>query len=347
MKKLSVSRLALTYVGTFLGAGFVSGQELWQFFACFGPVGLLGFVLTAAIFFVINISLLRLVQKTGVEDAGKLLTCGGFRWFETVVRVLQYLFLFGVIVIMVAGAAALIRDLTGVPLIWASAGFSLLVLLTALLGLQGLVATFSVLVPLTTVCAVFLGVWILFHGGFSLQPAAGSVSRLLPNWWIAVLTYAAYNLFGIVSILTPFARLIPDKKTLNRGLLSGSGILILLAWSIIAGLLVRPDTGTAELPMVALAGLVHPAFETAYGILIGFGMFACALGTLVALTAQLELHWTKAKRLSLPLMAAVFVLSLAGFGNLVGLIYPVFGYASIPLFGCLLFNCRKARKVSS
>ena len=82
---------------------------------------------------------------------------------------------------MVAGAAALIRDLTGLPLVWASAIFSLLVLLTALLGLQGLVATFSVLVPLTTVCAVFLGLFVLFRGGFSLQPAVGSVSDMLPN----------------------------------------------------------------------------------------------------------------------------------------------------------------------
>ena len=347
MKKLSVSRLALTYTGTFLGAGFVSGQELWQFFACFGPVGLLGFVLTAAIFFYINWSLLRLVQKTGVEDAGKLLTCGGFRWFEIAVCILQYLFLFGVIVIMVAGAAALIRDLTGLPLVWASAIFSLLVLLTALLGLQGLVATFSVLVPLTTVCAVFLGLFVLFRGGFSLQPAVGSVSDLLPNWWVAVLTYAAYNLFGIVSILTPFAKLIPDGRTLNRGLLSGSGILILLAWSIVAALLARPETGASELPMVALAELVHPAFAAVYGILIGFGMFACALSTLVALLSQLELHWPKANRLTLPMMAAVFLLSLAGFGNLIGLIYPIFGYVSIPLFGCLLYNCKKHKNVSS
>ena len=32
MKKLSASQLALSYVGVFLGAGFVSGQDISQFF---------------------------------------------------------------------------------------------------------------------------------------------------------------------------------------------------------------------------------------------------------------------------------------------------------------------------
>ena len=29
-------------MGCFLGAGFVSGQELWQYFGCFGIQGILG-----------------------------------------------------------------------------------------------------------------------------------------------------------------------------------------------------------------------------------------------------------------------------------------------------------------
>ena len=52
MKQISARQLALSFTGMFLGAGFVSGQELWQFFACFGPMGLLGFLGTAALFVV-------------------------------------------------------------------------------------------------------------------------------------------------------------------------------------------------------------------------------------------------------------------------------------------------------
>ena len=54
MNTFSARKLAITYVGVFLGAGFVSGQELWQFFACFGPAGFAGFLFSSAIFFTIT-----------------------------------------------------------------------------------------------------------------------------------------------------------------------------------------------------------------------------------------------------------------------------------------------------
>ena len=44
-QKIGTLRLALTFAGCFLGAGYVSGQELWQYFGAFGARGLLGLVL--------------------------------------------------------------------------------------------------------------------------------------------------------------------------------------------------------------------------------------------------------------------------------------------------------------
>ena len=35
-RKESALRLGFTFAGCYLGAGYVSGQELWQFFGCFG-----------------------------------------------------------------------------------------------------------------------------------------------------------------------------------------------------------------------------------------------------------------------------------------------------------------------
>ena len=32
MKRISLLRLGVVFAGCFLGAGYVSGQELWQFF---------------------------------------------------------------------------------------------------------------------------------------------------------------------------------------------------------------------------------------------------------------------------------------------------------------------------
>ena len=218
MKKLSAKQLAMSYTGVFLGAGFVYGQELWQFFACFGPVGLLGFLGTAALFFYVNYANLRMIQITGVEDMGRLMTRGNGTLLRSVVTFMQCLLLFGVAIIMIAGAASLLNQLLGMPAWIAGLCFTVLVSLIALMGLQGLVAVFSMLVPATTVVAVILAAAALVRGDFQFAPANGSVSPLMPNWIIGFITYAAYNLFGTISVLVPTAKLLDGEKPVRKGL---------------------------------------------------------------------------------------------------------------------------------
>ena len=59
MNEMKTLPLAFTYVGVFLGAGFVSGPELWQFFGAFGNWGYVGFLLAAVLFTLFGILLVR------------------------------------------------------------------------------------------------------------------------------------------------------------------------------------------------------------------------------------------------------------------------------------------------
>ena len=348
MKRLSAMQLALSYTGVFLGAGFVSGQELWQFFSCFGPIGLLGFLGTAVLFFCVDYSLLRLIMVTGQEDMAHMLTPGNRPKLRVVVSVMQRLLLFGVCVIMIAGGSVLLSHPLGIPTWLAGLIFTAAVLLVAQFGLYGLVTTFSLVVPAITICAVLLGIITLFQSGFQFAPATGSVSTLIPNWVVGFFTYAAYNLFGTICVLAPMARHLPDLATLNRGLWIGNGLLILLAGSIIAALAARPDAGLTELPMAMLAGQLHPALEGGYDLLMGLGMFSAALSSCNAIMNQISLsfEWVNARRklVTTLLLLGAWLLSLVGFGNLIGVIYPVFGYAGIPFLVFLVRNWLLTRK---
>ena len=44
------------------------------------------------------------------------------------------------------------------------------------------------------------------------------------------------------------------------------------------------------------------------------------------------------------LTAGAFLLSLMGFAGLIGVVYPFFGYVSIPFFVCLAANWRRQRR---
>lgn len=70
-RKIGALRLGLTFAGCFLGAGYVSGQELWQYFGAFGAHGLLGLVLAIALLGGTGVVLLRLSARTGHRDDGR------------------------------------------------------------------------------------------------------------------------------------------------------------------------------------------------------------------------------------------------------------------------------------
>ena len=129
MKKLSLSRLALTYAGCFLGAGYVSGQELWQFFGAFGFWGLVGLILALSGMLAFSCLLISLAQKTGIVEMDRIVVPWEIAWLRGISAVLQVVFLFGVAVIMAAGAGALLHQLFAIP-VWVGCGiFALAVIL--------------------------------------------------------------------------------------------------------------------------------------------------------------------------------------------------------------------------
>ena len=347
MKRISTFQLAISFVGVVLGAGFVSGQELWQFFACFGPAGFLGFALSTGLFFLVELALLQLSAKTGCTSTGQLIFPGNHPRSSKLIDCLQCLLLFGVLIIMIAGASAMLHDLTGLSPALCGAVFTLVLLPSALFELRSIVTVFSVLVPFVGVTAVFLGLTILSRQDFQLAAAAGSASALLPNWWVSGFTYAAYNLFGAIAILVPFAALIPNTATLRRGLGLGVVFLLVLGFGILAAMMAVPSSGSTELPTATLAAQIHPLLGTVYNLLMGLGMFSAALSSIIPLLNQASLHWPilKARRRSFLVLfcLAAYLLSLAGFGNLIGLIYPMFGYISIPFLFLLVRNWWKSK----
>lgn len=342
MKRASSFQLAISFVGVLLGAGFVSGQELWQFFACFGGSGFLGFLLSTALFVLVDYALLCLAQRTRCADIGALILPGDHPRLCTLIDVLQCLLVFGILVIMIAGASSLLHDLTGLSTRLCGALFTLIILPVALLELRGLVSAFSVLVPFTGITAVIMGLTLLIRQDFRLAPAVGSASALLPNWWVSGITYAAYNLFGTIGVLVPFAAIVPDRTVIRRGLALGTVFLLVLTFFLLAPMAALPDSGNAELPTANLAARLHPVLGSIYNLLMGLGMFSSALASLMALINQGGFHWPVLQR-KRPVFLVLFlllgyVLSLAGFGNLISIVYPLFGYISIPFLFMLVRN---------
>lgn len=254
MKQIKTFSLAFTYVGCFLGAGFISGQELWQFFGAFGNWGYVGFVLAALLFTVIGILFVRLTQMTKCAEMDKLLVPWDVKWLRAATGVIGALFLFFVVVSMSAGVGAMLTQLFRVPTWLGSAVFMLAVFLVALLGVSGMVNAFSAMIPILVLATVgfAVGAWCTFGTEGILQLQYTNTNPLMPNWFIATLTFVAYNILGGIGIMSPVGQYVREKKHVYVGIALSGVMLLAVAGSILTSLGTYPEAVQAELPMVGV-----------------------------------------------------------------------------------------------
>lgn len=345
MKQLSVAKLAFLFSGCFLGAGFVSGQELWQFFGCFGRWGFWGLVVSAVLFALCGILLIRLAQISGVKELDETVIRWNIPWLRHLTAFLQCLFLFGIVAIMIAGGGALIHQLWPAAPAWcASLIMSGLVALVAVRGLDGVATAFSVCVPMIIVTTLGFGIAALQVFGpesFS-APVTGSGNPMLPVWPLAAVAYVAYNTFGSIGILTPFGELISGRKKVYQGILLGTGLLVLIAVSVLISLFLHLPSTQAEMPMLDLACQINRKLGYVYGLLLLAGIYGTALSSSVAVSTYLQLRYPPVcvhkKGMLIGMIAAAFFASLAGFGDLISTVYPVFGYLGVLSLALVFWN---------
>lgn len=350
MKKINAFSVGTVYAGCILGAGFVSGQELTQFFGAFGIKGLYGFVLAAVLFFLLGYLILRTAQKSGVTDMDRIVIYKDLPGLRAAVGILEALMVLSVYVIMAAAVGALGRDLCGFPSALCSAVFCVVAALICASGLRGMAHFFSAVVPFLAVlteCVALVAVFQFGKDGFSFP--LREHSPLLPHFSLSAAEYVALNIFSSIGLLTPLGERVEKKRTAVIGFLFGSLILALLGGTVLLALGACPDAAEEELPMLAVAARVGLWAEILYAVMLFLAMLGAGLSCLggVFLYCKSKMPFTKGHSLPLALVlsAVAFAGSLFGFGNLISTVYPVFGCVGIlAVLGIICHDISLGRK---
>ena len=253
-RKIGTLRLGLTFAGCFLGAGYVSGQELWQYFGAFGTHGLLGLALAIALLGGTGVLLLRLSARTGIEAMDALIVRADIPWLRTLVGVLTAALLFGVVCIMAAGIGALGSQMLGLPVWLGWAIVCVLIAAAAYFGVGGMVTVFTVAVPCMIVAALIIaGIRLQRTGLTAAAFAGGSTNPMLGSWATSAVNYASYNFFATVGILAPMTQHLKSRSTAGWGTLLGCVLLLAVALGVLCALATSPESIAAPLPMLDLA----------------------------------------------------------------------------------------------
>lgn len=351
MKKIGTINLGLAFAGCFLGAGYVSGQELWQFFGAFGANGLVGLLTAIALLAAVGIIMILLGRLTGLTEADKIVVQRDIAPLRIAVTVLELLFLFGVGTIMSAGVGALLDRLVGLPVYIGSGLFVVLVAAISLAGLSGMVSAFSATVPVLAAVTLVFGIVSVGKYGFVIPEASASGNPLMRSWLVAAVSFACYNVFGSIAMIAPLGKFVKSERSAACGIVLGAVLLLLIASSVLASVSAAPEARSAQLPMLEIAQGMGSVWGYVYGVLLLLAMFGTALSSLVAFTSMLGAKFKAVEHrraaFTAVFAALMFLGSLFGFGELISIVYPLFGYCSsvfIVLMAVHYFRVRKTLK---
>ncbi len=346
MKKINSISLCFTFAGCFLGAGYVSGQELLQFFSSFGKMGYIGLLLAVVLQVVFGILLINLAMKTGIFEMDKVVIPWEKPFLRNVFGVLQEILLFGIFVIMSAGTGALFEQVFSLPF-WV--GSLVICVITAILAIKGvgaMVKVFSYFVPVLVAVTLGISFYSIIKNGFPEIPSVKTGENpLLSNWVVSALTFVSYNIFGSIGILTLVGKSVKKKSTVFTGVSSGGVMLFIIALGILFSINVFDGSAEKELPMLFVAEKINVVIGYVYAFLLFGGMLGTSVSSVVALENFMETKSEKIKEkpsLTVTVICIMcFLLSLAGFSDLVGFIYPVFGYLGFAALVLIIVNYLK------
>jgi uncharacterized membrane protein YkvI len=323
-------KIAATFIGAIVGAGFASGQELSQFFLGYGVAGRYGVICSGLLFALWGVWLGEYCNRRRLASYADYLhfLVGGAGAF--CVDLLISLYLFCSVFIMLSAANALFSGHLGLPPGCGGILTGVLVLAVLWGGLESLVSFNVILVPLKFL--VCLAVFFLTRGMGGLMAQAGTslVAPIFPHWIGATLFYAGFNMLEAMVVLVPLSERATARECLAGNLMGGLGlgIFALLIFQIL--LPFRSQVAAWEVPMLIVAGLAHPSLQWAYFFVLWAAILSSAVvscyGVATRLNGRLAYHHA---------LALVIVLSLAlarfQFSSLVRLIYPLFGGVGVLL----------------
>lgn len=344
-QRVSIFILAATYVGSVVGAGFSSGKEIVTFFSLNGVLGTLGIAVSGFLFMVAGMKIMVIsarIQAYSFREFNAYLFGAGF---GKVVNLLIFIITVCVTSVLLSGAGAVFHEQLGIPFQVGIIVTLLLCYVVILKGLKGIFAINAYTVPIMIIFSLFVALAIFDQHPHELlelvipeQTLAGS------SWAVSPFTYSAFNIMTAQVVLVPLGNEIRDERILKWGGFLGGLVLFFLLLMNHFSLSAFPETFSYEIPMAEIVIRFGTVIHILFLFVIYGEIFNSVIGNVFGISRQLEATFgLRYHHTVLMILFVIFLVSQAGYGKLVTVLYPLLGYMSLFALLFLLFKKMPAK----
>ncbi|MBM7704704.1 amino acid/polyamine transporter II [Metabacillus iocasae] len=336
MKKWKLTlQVAATYIGTVVGAGFATGKEIVQFFTKYGSVGLVGILISGFFFIWLGSKMMLMANEIKADSYQELNNYLFGSMVGKVVNVFTMIILFGITSVMLASTGAIAHEQLG---LWPQLGMVLTMLLayiSIMKGIEGIMIVNSLVVPMMLTFSVIIIFPYLQHIPF-LHVSSIHLVTTDYSWALSPFLYIAFNLAMSQAVLVPLGSEIKDETVIKRGaLLGGIGLTFMMIATHLA-LSNVPYTFQLEIPMSEVIKDVAVWVNWLFLLVIFGEIFTTLIGNVFGMARQVKsvLRISEHKAFMIILLLC-FTVGQIGYGKLLEVLYPLFGYMGLAFIAML------------
>ena len=313
-------------IGTIIGAGFASGQEIYSFFNIYKENGILGIIIASIIIGVIIYKVLKSSNTLNTKTYKELLKENKLpKQLVNYFYIMINLFLIISFYIMATGFTAYFKQEFNIPTIITAIFVAILCYMTFLKNIEGIAKINTIIIPILIIIIFVLGIKSNIINtilNFKIQNI-----NLGFDWILKSIEYAGYNTILLIPMLINLKNYTKNKE---KQISIISTFVFFIITTIIYFIMYNYNNlSNIEIPLVFIASQFGDAFKFIYGIVIVLAIYT----TIISSGYSFLRNCTKTER-TYKLLAKIicilvlFVYSLS-FAGLVNLTYPVFGLLGV------------------
>ena len=327
----NILKVVFVIIGTMIGAGFASGQEMYLFFFSYGMKGLIGILISSLIIGFVIYQTFQLVNKYEIDTYKDFLDIliRKKSKLKPIVNTIINIFILITFFIMIAGFGAYFEQEIGINSLIGSSLLAIATFIIFMTSVKGVVKANELLVPILVGFLVVIGIinlkdiHLLELGNYILRSNTSS-------YVLSAILYSSYNSILLIPVLLTLKNYIQDKKQI-LGIAIISTIVIVLLSIVIFLLLARVDVDITklEMPAVYVVTNMFKILRYVYGFIILGSIFTTAISLGTSFLQNVAKNKKSYTQIAVIMCITSVIISKIGFSNLVSLLYPIFGYLGL------------------
>lgn len=340
----NVLKVVFVIIGTLIGAGFASGQEVYLFFFSYGMKGLIGILISSIIIGVVIYSTFNILNKYKIntyKDFLNILIPKNTK-LKIIANFIINIFILITFFIMIAGFGAYFEQEIGINRLVGSLILAIITFIVFMTSIKGVVKVNELIVPILIGFIFIIGI-ISIKDIHILNLENYVIRTNYTNFALSAVLYSSYNSILLIPVLITLNNYVKNKKQIFYISFISAIVTILLS-VIIFLLLVRVDVDISklEMPVVYVVSNMFKMLRYIYGVIILGSIFTTAISLGVSFLQNTAKNKKGYTQISIIMCITSVIISKFGFSNLVSLLYPIFGYLGLIQ---ILRLCIELRKV--